>query len=303
MVFNLRNRTYLLFLVPALVIYGSFIIYPLAAALLYSLFSWDGLIRTSFAGMHNFERLFTQYPFSFLFWNALKHNTAYFLVTFFWRNSLALIVALLLHRALKGATFFKTILFIPKLLSPIVVGFLWNLILNPNFGVLNKLLTMVGLGNLARPWLGDPATALGSIIAADTWYWVGFSMIIFLAGLQTIPDETLEAARIDGASGWKLFWTVTFPLLWPSLTIVTILTFVHAFNIFDLVYALAGSSGSPYYATDLLALFFYRSAFGEMGGAAQDIGLGSALAVVMFVIIFGFTAIVSYLMKRYDATN
>jgi raffinose/stachyose/melibiose transport system permease protein len=171
------------------------------------------------------------------------------------------------------------------ILSLVIVGFLWALFLNPVFGVVNRALAALGLGSLGRPWLGDPQTALVTLVLINAWRWVGFPTLVFLAGIQAVPDEYLEAARIDGAGEWPVFRYVVFPLLAPAVTIIVTLTFIGSFNWFELPYVVQGVSGPPNRATDVLGLLFYRTAFGEVDTGLQDIGIGSAIAVLMFVLM------------------
>jgi ABC-type sugar transport systems, permease components len=286
-----------LFLLPALVFYVGFMIYPIASALLNSFFEWNGFLRGDFVWFKNFIRLFTESPFQETFFNALEHNVVFFIVLIPAKLMVAYALALVLHSKLKGKEFYKTVFFLPKLLSVIVVGYLFSLILNPSYGALNTALDAIGLDSWTRPWLGSPATALLSIIFIDSWYEFGFAVLIFLVGLQSISSEIYEAAKIDRATGLTLLFRITIPLSMPSIMIMTILTFISAFESFELVYAMEGTSGGPYYSTDVLALFFYRLMFGSAGGG-ESIGLGSALAVVLLFLISGATAISMGFFKR-----
>lgn len=288
-----------LFPIPALVIYGLFIVYPILAAFTYSLFDWDGLVRGAFIGLENFQALFSLEPYKELFWNAFQHNIVYFLGQLIAQNGLAFILAFIIYKKIKGAEFFKIAFFMPRLLSIIVVGFLWKLILNPNFGALNVILGKFGLESLQKAWLGDPDTALTAIILVNSWFGLGFAVLIFLAGMQSIPHELIEAATLDGAKGWKMMSKIIIPLMMPAITIITVLTFIQSFEAFELVYAMQGSQGEPYHSTDTLAIYFYRLAFGgSSGGGSSAIGLGSALAVVLFLFISVFTAILLYFMRK-----
>lgn len=276
--------SYVLFLLPALVLYTTFVVYPMLSALRFSFYEWNGLTRVAFAGLENFQTLFTRYPYNRDVWNALSHNLYMFVVTMIVQNGLGLFLAVVLDRGVRGSNFFRNVFFLPHLIAVVVVGFLWSLILNQQFGVLNQFLEAVGLESLAHPWLGDPATALTTVALVNAWSWVGFPLIIFLANLASIPEQYNEAAQLDGAGGWQLFRYITLPLLAPSITIVTALTFIGNFNAFDLIYAMGGSNGGPGGATDVLGLLFYRVAF-----ASQDpnaVGVSNALAVMMFVVVF-----------------
>ncbi|MFD0693213.1 carbohydrate ABC transporter permease [Paenibacillus sp. GCM10027628] len=291
-----------LFPVPALAVYILFVIYPIVAAFGYSFYDWKGLVRGDFIGLGNFVSLFTKEPFNHLFWNAFGHNLYYFVIEMAVQNVLAFVLAYLVYSKLKGSSFLKMAYFLPRLLSVIVVGFLWKLMLNPNNGVVNVLLKKIGLVSWAKPWLGDPATALTSITLVNSWFGVGFSMLIFLAGLQSISTEIIEAARLDGVKGFRLIRSIILPMMSQSLIIVTVFTFIHAFEAFELIYAMEGSQGEPYNATDTLAVFFYRIAFGgSSGGDSVALGLGSALAVVLFFIIATISALFLYFTRNQSA--
>lgn len=293
-----------LFPIPALAIYVIFVIYPILAAFSYSFFDWKGLVRGEFIGLDNFVSLFTKEPFNHLFWNAFGHNLYYFLIEMVVQNVLAFLLAYLIFSKLKGAGFLKMAYFLPRLLSVIVVGFLWKLMLNPNNGVVNVLLKKIGLVAWAKPWLGDPSTALTSITVVNSWFGVGFMMLLFLAGLQSLSTEVIEAARLDGVKGLRLFRSVILPMMSQSLIIVTVFTFIHAFEAFELIYAMEGSQGEPYNSTDTLAVFFYRIAFGgSSGGDSVALGLGSALAVVLFFIIATISALFLYLTRDREARH
>ncbi|CAG7643158.1 carbohydrate ABC transporter permease [Paenibacillus allorhizosphaerae] len=291
-----------LFLLPSLLFYVGFMVYPIFQALLNSFFSWKGLVRGDFIGLQNFIRLFTESPFKETFSRALGHNVIYFVGTMVFKLVIAFALAMMINSKIKGKELFKALFFLPKLLSVIVVGYLFSLILNPSYGALNQILTVIGLESWARPWLGDPKTALNSIILVNSWYGFGFAMLIFLVGLQAISTEIYEAARIDGASGWTMIFKITIPLAMPSIMIMTILTFIGAFETFELIFAMQGSSGSPYFSTDVLGLYFYRLAFGSVSGG-DSIGLGSALAVVLLILISGATAISMFFFKRKEVEH
>lgn len=294
---NIKKHFLHLFLLPALIFYVGFQIYPIITAFVNSFYSFKGMVRQDFVGMENFVRLFTEEPYNTMFTNAFWHNIIFFVGTVLTKLILAFLLALLINSRIKGREFFKAVFFMPKLLSVIVVGFLFSLILNPTNGALNTFLDTVGLAEWARPWLGDPDIALYTIILVNSWYGIGFAVLIFLAGLQAIPEEIYEAARIDGSSGLKLLFQITIPMAMPSIMIMTILTFIGSFETFELIFAMQGSSGGPYYSTDVLALFFYRLAFGSVDGG-EAIGLGSALAVVLFLIICTATAISLFFFRR-----
>lgn len=294
-----RVSLLLTFLLPALLLYTVFIVYPLASALEYSLFDWTGTKQNGFAGLSNFVDLLTKYPLSEQVWRALAHNCVFFVGTMLIQTTAGLLFAVLLHRSRRGKRFLQTSYILPHLVSPIVAGYLWSAMLNPQFGVVNAALRDIGLGALAQPWRGDPHLALPVAILVNAWQWVGFPMLLFAAALAGIPEEYHEAARVDGASAWQSFRRVTFPLLTPVLGIVTVLTFIGNFNILDLIYALQGSKGNPAYSTDVLGLMFYRTAFDNPD--ANAIGQSSALAVLMFILIFGVSIGATRFFRRLEA--
>jgi raffinose/stachyose/melibiose transport system permease protein len=295
---NSRSRYLIhLFPVPALVAYIVFMIIPVFSALGYSLFEWHGMVQGPFVGLKNFVTLFQDPQISEMFYRAFRHNLIYFAVSMVLKNVIAFYLAYLIFKKYRGAEWFKVIFFVPRLLSLIVVGFLWNLILSPNFGALNTFLKKIGLEQWAVPWLGQTSTALYSIIFVNAWYVIGFGVLIYLAGLQAIPEDVLEAAELDGCTGSKQIWRVILPLSMPSITIMTILTFIASFEVFDLIFAMEGSDAGPYYSTDTLATLFYRMSFAK-DGVTSAVGIGSALAVVMFVILAGVSAISLYLMQK-----
>lgn len=286
------------FLAPALVLYSVFVVYPLFSALQYSLFDWTGTVRRSFVGADNFVALFTTFPLDEKLVSAFGHNVVFFLGTMLVQNTLGLAFAVLLYKRRITKRVFQTLFTLPYLVSPLVVGYLWVLMLRPQFGVLNAMFDAVGLESMSRPWLGDPDTALPVVILINAWQWVGFPMLLFGAALASIPEEYDAAARIDGASTWQVFTRITFPLLTPALGTVTVLTFIGSFNLFALAYAVGGSQGDPGGALDVLGLVFYRTAF---EGGVNAIGLSSALAVLMFVFIFGIALVANRFLRRKEA--
>lgn len=290
--------TIALFLLPAFLLYTIFMIYPLVQALIFSTFEFNGLVRGAFVGLQNFEQLFSRYPISEQLPRAFVHNIYFFIGTMLIQNTLGLLFAVLLHRPRFGKRFFRTVFTLPYLISPLVVGYLWSLMLNPLFGPVNATLRNLGLDSLARPWLGDPATALPAVILVNAWMWVGFPMLLFGAGLAGIEDDLREAARIDGASNLQIFRWIEFPLLTPVIGIVTVLTFIGNFNAFGIVWALGGVDGTPAGATDVLGLVFFRTAF---RGGADAFGLASALAVLMFLFIFTVSVLVQTWFRRLES--
>jgi raffinose/stachyose/melibiose transport system permease protein len=281
-------------LAPALIIVLAFVTVPLISALLYSAFSWNGLARGSFVGLENFRIVLFQEPFSSWTFNALRNNVIVFVSLMAVQNGTAFLVAYLLLKALPGHRFHQVAIFVPVILSSVIIGAMWKLFLNPLFGLVNQVLIAVGLEAWAQPWLGQSSTALGSLIVVNTWHWLGFPALVYLAGMQRISRETIEAARLDGATDWVILTKIIWPLVAPATTVVVILTFIGSFNWFELPYVMGGIDGSPAGATDVLGLYFYRTAFGGATSGLQDFGRASALAVLMFIVI----AVVSVVWTR-----
>ncbi|MBU3692863.1 MAG: sugar ABC transporter permease [Candidatus Nanopelagicaceae bacterium] len=279
-----QNRTTGALLIPALLVIIIFTTIPALTTLSYAFFAWDGFQRGSFNGLENFQKLFA-YPYSDQLFAALKHNTIAFVVIMTFQTSLGLLFAYAMFRIKRGLRLYRVVVFLPVIFSLVVVGYLWQALLDPFYGPVNQIITGIGLPEFAKPWLGDTATALPTLMFINLWRWVGFPAIVFLAGLNAINTEYIEAARIDGASEGQIFRRIIFPLLAPSLTIITVLTFIGAYEWFDLPFVLGGSNGSPAGATDTLALMFYRLSFGSIDSGANNVGVGSALGVLIFTLV------------------
>ena len=279
-----QQKMAFLLLAPALLTIVIFTTIPAFTTLSYAFFHWSGFKRGSFAGLNNFYRLF-HFPFRDQFLISLRHNILVFVGIFLIQTTLGIFLAYALFKIRRGQRFHRTVAFFPVIFSLVIVGYTWQIILNPFFGPVNYFFHSIHLDIFAKTWLGDTSTALPTLVFINLWRWVGFPTIIFLAGLNSISTDYVEAARIDGASEGQIFRKVLFPLLAPSMTIVSILTFIGAFEWFDLPYVLGGSSGGPAGSTDTLALMFYRLSFGSVDSIANEIGVGSALGVIIFLIV------------------
>jgi raffinose/stachyose/melibiose transport system permease protein len=298
-----RKTVWALFLLPALIIYLTFMAGPLFDSLRLSLYQGEGFNPTRFVGLGNYIDLFTNPLWRGKFFGAAWHTCIFFAIHMIVQNSLGLLFANLLASNFKGRDFFRTIIFTPATLSVLVTGFLWTLILNPQWGAVNKILVAVGLKSWALPWLGRENLALPVISLTSVWQWVGMPTVMFLAGLMGISDELLEAARIDGASEWSIFWKIKFPLLKPVIGIVAILTFVDNFNAFDVIYAMAGAKGEPAYSTDLLATLFYRTGIaGEHPVGIPNMGMGATIATLTFIVLMAGVLTWLYFSRR-EATD
>jgi raffinose/stachyose/melibiose transport system permease protein len=273
------------FILPAAVLYTAFMVYPLFDSLRTSLQGTQEVGGALFVGLSNYVRLVTDSIYAPRFWGALRHNLTFFAIHMLVQNPVALgLAALLSARDLSGRALYRTVLFAPTVLSFVIVGFIWQLILSPLWGIAGDLLRLVGLGAYFRPWLGLEGSALVTLSLMSVWQFVGIPLMLFHVALLGIPDELREAARVDGASGWRVFWGIEFPLILPVVGLVAILTYVGNFNAFDLIYTVKGALAGPNFSTDILGTFFYRTFFGfqlQMGNPV----MGATVAGAMFVLI------------------
>ncbi|MBP0482164.1 carbohydrate ABC transporter permease [Sagittula salina] len=274
----------LIFLAPAVLVYTAVMIYPLFDTLRLALFAADGQERV-YVGLANFRRLFLDPLWSDQFWNALGNNFWFFLIHMLVQNPIGVALAALLSSPrLRFAAAYRTAIFVPTILSFVIVGFAWKLILSPIWGIAPSLLDAVGLKSLFAPWLGKEAYALTTLALISVWQFVGIPMMLIYAALLSITEEILEAGEVDGITGMAAFWKIKLPLILPSIGIISILTFVGNFNAFDLIYAAQGALAGPDFSTDILGTFLYRTFFGfqlQLG----DPYMGSAIASAMFGII------------------
>ena len=273
------------FVTPALLIVSVFILLPLFMSLFNSFFDWNQLLRGEFTGLGNFKKLFFTFPYNERFFNALKHNGIWFCCTMLIQNSLGLLFGYVLSRKIAGHGAFKRIFFIPVLFSIVAVGFLWGMYLK-NDGLVNSFLNLLDLPSLRRAWLGDESTATFAIIATNIWRWVGFPSLVFLAAIDSIDQSCIEAAYIDGVSEMGLFWKIIFPLIIPSVTVITVLTVIGSLNVFEQIYTMTDLGGGPNYSTDTIGTLFYRTAFGSVDTGNPEIGIGSTIAVIIYIMTF-----------------
>jgi raffinose/stachyose/melibiose transport system permease protein len=282
----------LVFLLPAVLIYTLFMVYPLVNSLRLSFYHTGDQNQTSFVGLANYVTLFTDPNFAPFFWNALVNNFVFFIIHMVVQNSIGLLLAALLASGGRGRSFYRSTLFMPTVLSVVIIGFIWQLILNPLWGVAETMLGWVGLESLYKPWLGLESTALQAVSLISVWQFVGIPMILFYTALIGIPEELTEASRVDGASAWQAFWRIKFPLILPTVGIVGILTFVGNFNAFDLIYTMKGANAGPNYATDIMGTLFFRTFYGQQLQLGNP-SMGATVAAMMFLIIL--TGVLIYL--------
>lgn len=262
------------FVLPALLVYVFFVIQPFLYSIYYSLTDWDGAQPVKhFIGLANYRDLL----FDRLLWQALYHNLIWVIMGTISPIVIALMLGVLLWGKVHGRLIFRTVYFIPVVLSEVVIAIIWNWIYHPLFGAANQILRTVGLGSLARGWLGDPVWALPALLVAAIWSYYGFCFVVIMAGLQGVGVDLVEAATIDGANGWQRFIHVIVPELRHVLTMITAFTLIGGFNVFGIVFVM--TQGGPGTATQVIATYTYRKAFQE-----SQMGYGAALSMVMTIL-------------------
>ncbi len=277
------------FLAPGLVIYSVVVVYPMLYSAYLSLFRWDGVApKKIFVGFQNYVTLLTRNE---VFWVALKNNAIWLLAALLVPTSIGLGLALVLNSRFRGSHIFRSIFYFPAVLSLAVVGLIWTWIYHPDLGLANQLLDALGLKVLKRNWLSDPQIAIYPVILAATWNAVGLPMLLFLAGLQTIPPEMHEAAKVEGAGPIRRFLYVTFPLLRETTLIVLAITSINALKAYDIVYAM--TNGGPANRTQLLSTWMYFLTYNY-----NEVGLGTAIAVVLFSLTLIFAIPYIRMMTR-----
>jgi ABC-type sugar transport system permease subunit len=292
-----RPRPHVWFMLPAVLLYAGFFLLPTVGSYWLSLYNWDGIGPLGrFAGLHNFSLVLHDHQFR----DAALHNLWIFLVLFVITNTFSLAVAVLLDRKSRVRGIYRAIIFLPYVLSPLVTGFIWEIMLSPNIGAVNPMLRDLGLGSLQHAWLASPTYALPVLIAALAWQWNALATVIFMAGLQNVPPEMREAAVTDGASSWRVFRHVTLPYLAPAFTVVNVLLAIYAFRAFDLPYVIGGPLGAPNGATLVMGTKIYGDAFGRNGFTVQtQMSYAMAEGIFLFTLL-GLVAAVMllYLARR-----
>lgn len=280
------------FAVPALIFYLIFWIFPITKLFQYSITDFNGYAQTfNYIGFDNYKDLFSGGTLG----NSIKNTLIYTIVSVVGGNLIGLGLALLLNMKIRGKGFYRSISYIPTLFSAIVVGFIWSYVYMPDSGMIATFLTKLGIANDSLNFLGSYSTALYSIIFVEIWKNVGTTMIIFLAGLQTVPSELLEAGRIDGCGAWKLLRFVKLPLLATSITINTTLSLINGLKAFDFPFIM--TNGGPGTSTNTLIYSIYKMAFTE-----QMFGKASALGIISFMLIIAITAVSVLMMNRKEVS-
>ncbi len=284
-----RQQAGFWFVLPAFLVYLMFFGYPFFRTVYLSLTEWNGLGDPKFVGFANYTRLFAD-P---LMWSSLWNN----LIWVFWGTvvpiSIGLVLSVILWTGVKGSIVFRTIYFLPMVLSAFVIGVIWRWIYHPLYGLLNQGLKAIGLGGLATTgWLGETSTALYAVLAAAIWSYIGFCVVVLYSGLQKVDAELIDASRIDGANAWQRFRNVIIPQIRPVLTMVLVFTIIGGFNVFDVVWAM--TEGGPANSSEVIATYTYEAAF-----RVREVGYGAALSMVMTVIAL-FAAWATLKLRKAD---
>lgn len=279
---------------PALVVFVSFVILPVALAAYYGFYKWSGFgTPTDFVGIRNYVTILTDPAFH----EALGHNAFIVVGSLVLQGPLALGLALLLNRKMRAQSLIRVLIFVPYVISEVVVGLGWGLMLQSG-GALNGALEKIGLGSLRADWISDPALAIWTLLIIITWKYIGFAVILFLAGLQGIPEELSEAAAIDGASYWQIQRHIVLPLMGPTIRIWAFLSIIGSLQLFDLVWIIWGQYVASTAGTSTMATYMVAN-----GRNAGSFGYGSAVAVVMFLISLAVALVYQRFVLRRDTAG
>ena len=259
--------------VPAFLLFTLFFIYPLTKGINMSLSDWDGLSPAKFIGFQNFIDFFTDDRAI----SDIKTTVLFALISAPLLNIIGLLYALLMNEKFRGKSVARVIIYLPAIISPLIMGYIWYFLLQPERGFLYHALDLVGLSSLLGNWMGKYSAAMLVLVLVNVWQYAGMSMVIYLAGLQSISEDLYESARIDGAGSWQLFRYITMPLLMPSIRINIVTNIIGSLSVFDIVMSL--TSGGPGYSTETLSIYIMRMCYGS------KTGYSTAVALILFVII------------------
>lgn len=278
----------LAFLGPAVAVYGLFVVWPLAQAFLLSLYRWRGVsAKRTFVGLDNFKELVGDAAFG----RALGNNLWLLLGAGLALFALAIVLALAMQRAGRLARSLRAVYLFPQVVSLVVVAVLWQFLYNPSFGLIDSGLRAVGSPTLERGWLGDLRTALPAVGVALVWYALGFYVMLFSTGLKQIPEEVMEAAELDGARGARLFWSVSWPLLWSVRRVAAVYVVITVMNTFALVHLM--TAGGPDRRTEVMLTYLYEAAFEN-----SKFGYATALAVANFAVAMALSMLLLWWTRR-----
>jgi len=285
------KKAIIFFLFPALIFFVLIVFLPIFISGYYSTLDWDGLSKPVFVGLQNYKELFANTTGGFVL--SIKNSLLFVLVSVFIQLPISLFLALVLANGVKGEKFFLNVYFIPVIISTVVIGQLWMKIYNPDYGLLNSFLKSIGLGSMAKTWLGDPTTALGASFVPTLWQYIGYHMLLMYAAIKSIPTDIYEAAKLDGASGIKMAFKITIPLIKPMLKVCVTFSVIGALKIFDLVYVL--TNGGPNHASEVPSTLLVNNIF-----VRSMYGYGSAIAIFIILECLILTGVIQKFFKVDD---
>jgi ABC-type sugar transport system permease subunit len=294
---SLRLRSLIapaLFIAPAAVALILTMAAPMADAFLLSLQRWDGMSPPTWVGFSNYLNLVHDETF----FKALWHTAYFTACTVILQTILPLLIASLLNSGIRGSAVFRTLYFMPVIISLAISGLLWAMLFEPNFGAVNGFLRAIGLGDFTPLWLASPDAVMPSVIIVSVWQSLGFYLVIFFAALQSVPKELYEAAELDGADAWSRFLNVTVPTIWPVILIVIVLNTINGIKVFDQIWVM--TAGGPNYASATLGTYLYAIAFGAMGASNSRLGYATAIAIVILLLSIVVSIIQIRLGRRRD---
>jgi ABC-type sugar transport system permease subunit len=291
---RVRNLWAYAFVLPQLLLVGAFTLYPIVMTHVYSLYEWPGFGPLDrFVGMRNYTRVIGDE----LFWNAFQKSFLFMAGTVALQLPLALFIAILLNsERLLGRNIYRTLFFIPVVTTSAVIGVVMRSIFASHDGLVNNGLQLVGLIDRPIRWLAQGDTAMLALILVASWKWLGIKMIMWLAGLQSLPAELYDAAKVDGANYWQTFRYITVPLLIPIGMVVLLFSIVDALTAFDLIFTM--TEGGPGFTTEFMELYIYRYAFTSFAGGLPQLGYASAAGVFFGVTVFLISLVLSLLARR-----
>lgn len=263
------------FLLPAAIFYIVFVIYPMVATVQLSFYKWNGFatVAKTFVGFANFIYIFTK---DTVFWTSFKNSLIWMGLSLIIPTTIGLLFAIILNQNIPGRNFFRTLIYLPSVLAPIAVATMWRWMYDPNYGIVNSLLNAIGTNSLVHNWLADPNTVLLAVFIASAWVTTGVTMVLFVAGLQNVSDELIDAAKVDGAGKMGIFWNVTVPALKPTFVIVFVTTIINSLKVFDLVVGM--TFGGPAQKTQVMALWSYQQSFRN-----HMFGYGTAISTILLI--------------------
>lgn len=278
----------IIFLLPATILFTIIIIVPILMSGYYSLLKWDGMTTGKFIGFDNYINLFKDSSIQFS--KTLWHAVVIAIFSVFIQLPISLGLALILAKGIKGERFFLSVFFIPVLISSVVIGQLWLKIYNPNYGLLNAFLKTVGLSGWVHTWLGEEKTALAAVMVPILWQFIGYHMLLFYAGIKSVPKELIEAAQVDSATSWQVNTKIIIPQIKPIIRMCVIFAVVGSFKTFDMIYVL--TNGGPAHASEVPSTLMINLIFGR-----NQYGFGSAVAVIIIILCFAFAIGIKRIFK------